>query len=495
MKFHFFHIITFLMLLLVATNAETLPMTKVITNLLLPSSDGGVKKDYYDGGEARDKTDEISKKLPNGFRYHHAASELDVNSRDLLNGFRYHHAASKPDVNSRDLPNGFRYHHTASESGVNSGDLLNGFRYHHAASQPDVNSGDLPNGFRYHHAASEPDVNFGDLSNGFRYHHAGSKPDVNSGDLSNGFPYHHAASKPDVNSGDLSNGFPYHHAASKPDINSGDLPNGFRYHHAASKPNVNSRDLPNEFRYHHASSKPNVNSRDLHNTASETQLHDKPKATIFFFEKDLHHGTKSYFRFAKTNPNNEAKFLPREFANSIPFSSKKLEYILNKLNIRKGSKAARIVNNTITDCEVESIKGEEKLCVTSLESMIDFSISKIGKNLEAVSTEMYKESDFQQYTVITQGVKRLGENNKAVVCHKQNYPYAVFFCHTTDTTKIYSVPLEGVDGSRVKAIAVCHGDTSQWNPKHFAFLELKVKVGTAPICHLLPQDHVAWIAK
>ncbi|XP_058724744.1 polygalacturonase 1 beta-like protein 3 [Vicia villosa] len=589
MEFHFFRIITFLMLLLVATNAARLPpqhywksvipnspMPKAITNLLLPSETDVSSKELsnwfrYD----HTGVDVNSKKLPNWFRYDRAASGSDVNSEELPNWFRYDHAVSGADVSSEELPNWFRYDHAVSGADVSSEELPNWFRYNHAASEPDVNSEELSNVFKYDHAASEPDVSFKKFPNVFKYDHAARKPDVSFKKLPNVFKYDHAASEPDVSFRKLpnvfkydhvasehdvssryfpnvfkydhaasesdvsskyfSNVFKYDHAASEPEVNFRESPNGFSYHHAASEPGLNSRESLNGFFYRNAASEPNVNFRkspngfSYHQAASvpdvnsgETSIlsynppasefnvnsgklsnafsydhsaSEKPKSTIFFFEKDLHHGTKSYIRFAKTNPNNEAKFLPREVASSIPFSSKKLEYILNKLNIKKGSKGARIVNNTITDCEVESIKGEEKLCVTSLESMIDFSISKIGKNLEAVSTEMYKESDFQQYKVITQGVKRLGEKNKAVVCHKQNYPYAVFFCHTTDTTKVYSAPLKGVDGSIVKAIVVCHTDTSQWNPKHFAFLELKVKVGSGPICHLLPQDHVAWISK
>ncbi|PNY03716.1 BURP domain protein [Trifolium pratense] len=227
--------------------------------------------------------------------------------------------------------------------------------------------------------------------------------------------------------------------------------------------------------------------------ASETQLHDKQNVALFFLEKDLHHGTKMNLQFTKTT-SNAAAFLPRQVANSMPFSSNKVEYILNKLNIKKGSKGAQIVKNTISECEEHGIEGEEKSCVTSLESMVDFTISKLGKNVEAVSTEVNKESELQQY-IIAQGVKKLGEKNKAVVCHKENYPYAVFFCHKTEKTKAYSVPLVGADGSRVNAIAVCHTDTSKWNPKHLAFQVLKVKPGTVPVCHLLPEDHVVWISK
>ncbi|GAU21087.1 hypothetical protein TSUD_10040 [Trifolium subterraneum] len=230
--------------------------------------------------------------------------------------------------------------------------------------------------------------------------------------------------------------------------------------------------------------------------ASETQLPDKSNATLFFLENDLHHGKKLNMQFSKTTSNNNvSKFLPKEVADSIPFSSNKMENILDKFSIKKGSKEYEIVKNTIKYCEEKGIKGEEKLCVTSLESMVDFATSKLGNNVEAMSTELDKESnEFQKY-VIAKGVKKLGKDNKVNVCHKLNYPYAVFYCHTTDATKVYSVPLEGVDGNRVKAIAVCHTDTSQWNPKYLAFQVLKVQPGTVPICHFLSQHQVVWVSK
>ncbi|KAI5394065.1 BURP domain protein RD22 isoform X1 [Lathyrus oleraceus] len=229
--------------------------------------------------------------------------------------------------------------------------------------------------------------------------------------------------------------------------------------------------------------------------ATETQLHDEPNVALFFLEKNLHYGTKLNLQFTKTTSNNEAKFLTKQVADSIPFSSNKVESILNRFSIKKGSEEAEIVKNTINECEENGIKGEEKLCVKSLESMVDFTTSKLGNDVEAVSTEVKNESSELQQYVIAKGVKRLGEKNKAVVCHKENYPYAVFYCHKTDTTKVYSVPLEGVDGNRVKAVAVCHTDTSQWNPKHLAFQVLKVQPGTVPVCHFLPQDHVVWVSK
>lgn len=151
------------------------------------------------------------------------------------------------------------------------------------------------------------------------------------------------------------------------------------------------------------------------------------------------------------------------------------------------------MKNTIEECEEKVTDGEETYCATSLESMVDFSTSKLGKNVDVVSTVVDRETELQKYTMAP-GVKKLARD-KVVVCHKQNYPYAVFYCHETETTKVFFVPLEGANGVRVKAIAVCHTDTSKWNPKHLAFHMLKIKPGTLSVCHFLPEDHVVWVPK
>lgn len=226
--------------------------------------------------------------------------------------------------------------------------------------------------------------------------------------------------------------------------------------------------------------------------ATETQLHSDPNVALFFLEKNLHPGTKMNLHFTKTS--NKATFLPRNVADSIPFSSEKVELAFKKYSVKPGSEEAQVMKNTIDECEQKGIQGEEKYCATSLESMVDFTTSKLGENVNAVSTVVDKETEKQRYTIAT-GVKKLEAGDKAVVCHKQNYPYAVFYCHKSDTTRAYSVPLEGDNGVRVKAVAVCHTDTSQWNPKHLAFQVLKVKPGTVPVCHFLPEDHVVWVSK
>ncbi|KAL1167935.1 hypothetical protein V6Z11_A05G052100 [Gossypium hirsutum] len=205
--------------------------------------------------------------------------------------------------------------------------------------------------------------------------------------------------------------------------------------------------------------------------ASETQIHDDPNVALFFLEKDLHPGATMSLHF--TENTEKSAFLPYQTAQKIPFSSNELPEIFNKFSVKPGSVKAEMMKNTIKECEQPAIEGEEKYCATSLESMIDYSISKLGKVDQAVSTEVEKQTPTHKYT-ITAGVQKM-TNDKAVVA--------------------YMVPLEGADGTKAKAVAVCHTDTSAWNPKHLAFQVLKVEPGTIPVCHFLPRDHIVWVPK
>lgn len=225
--------------------------------------------------------------------------------------------------------------------------------------------------------------------------------------------------------------------------------------------------------------------------ASETQLQDDPNVASFFLEKDLVKGKTMTLHF--TERTRLAAFLPQQVAGSIPFSSESLPQVLNYFSVKPGSMEAELMKTTVKECEEPGIKGEEKYCATSLESMVDYAESKLGKSLGAVSTEIKKETRMQKYT-IEEDAKKIAAS-EYVACHKLSYPYAVFYCHKTKSTKALVVSLKGEDGSSVKAVAVCHKDTSQWNPKHLAFQVLRVKPGSIPICHFLPQDHIVWYGK
>lgn len=216
---------------------------------------------------------------------------------------------------------------------------------------------------------------------------------------------------------------------------------------------------------------------------------------VFFLENDLRAGQKLKQRFSE--PVSKAKFIPRKVADNIPFSGKKLPEILKRFAIEPRSFQAEIVEQTIRDCEEPAVEGESKICATSPESLIDFSVSELGTKkvqvftTEVVSADKSKDtSKLQEYTV-AKGGRKIGDS--AVVCHRQNYVYAVFYCHEIEATSAYMVSLVAADGTRANAVALCHRDTRLWNPQHVAFQMLKVKPGTVPICHFVARNNLVWV--
>ncbi|MQM16891.1 hypothetical protein Taro_049851 [Colocasia esculenta] len=168
---------------------------------------------------------------------------------------------------------------------------------------------------------------------------------------------------------------------------------------------------------------------------------------------------KRKLHFSRRTP--EATFIPLLVIDAFPFSTEKLPEIMTLFSMKTDSKEAEDLKKTLLPCDTVD-PGEAQLCATSLESMVDFTISSLWTCSSLVAE---------------------GEN--VIACHVQPYPYAIFFCHAgAGATKLYKVKLVGEDGSRATAIAICHTKPSGWNPKHMAFQVLKVKPGTT-ICHFL----------
>ncbi|KAK8977655.1 hypothetical protein V6N11_013438 [Hibiscus sabdariffa] len=213
--------------------------------------------------------------------------------------------------------------------------------------------------------------------------------------------------------------------------------------------------------------------------------------TIFFFQKDLRSG--KLVNLPNLVTRDKTPFLQDRVAKSIPFSSDKLSEILNYFSLKPQTWEANIMYKTIKGCERVAMKGEQKFCATSLESFIDSSISELGKQIQLLSSELSKETKNPLFT-ITRGMQNMGDNELVLVCHKKKYPGAVFSCHSINRTTLYKVPLVGKDGTKANALAVCHKDTSAWNPKHMAFRILKTKPGTDPVCHFLFRDTLVWIS-
>jgi len=214
----------------------------------------------------------------------------------------------------------------------------------------------------------------------------------------------------------------------------------------------------------------------------------------FFLERDMYQGHELNSHFPKEN--NPSTFLPREVAETIPFSSDNLPELYTRFSIKPDSAESEVMKKTINQCEEKGMKGEKKYCATSLEAMVDYTTSMLGKKVKAISTEVDGNNincPLQKYTI--KGSKKVA-TSEFVVCHKQKYPYAVFYCHKTTTTRAYLVSLVGEDGKKAKAVAICHKYAAKLYPKDMvvkAFKVLKVKPGSTPVCHFLPEDHIVWV--
>ncbi|KAI3976057.1 hypothetical protein MKX01_016740 [Papaver californicum] len=275
-------------------------------------------------------------------------------------------------------------------------------------------------------------------------------------------------------------------------------PNGFYI--SCGQNTIPNRATPNGF-YISCGQNTVPNRSNLNNVAAtNTHFADIPGVSHLFLERDLYPGSKVNLQFALSTASGTT-FLPQNLAKVTPFSSTKFPEILNLFSISPKSEEAAVMKKTISNCEEPTMENEEKYCATSLESLVEYGTSKFGKNANALTTVIFGDKvqrirmKKQQY-VVRSGVKQI-VSDYSVVCHSLPYLYAVFYCHakTAHTTRTYMVPLVGADGTKVSSVAICHRDTSKWNPGHVAFQVLKVKPGGVPICHFLTEDNLVWVAK
>ncbi|XP_052172638.1 BURP domain-containing protein BNM2A-like isoform X4 [Diospyros lotus] len=226
--------------------------------------------------------------------------------------------------------------------------------------------------------------------------------------------------------------------------------------------------------------------------------HLDPQLMVFFLVEDLRVGNTLPIFFPKRNLSS-AKLLPKELADSIPFSLDELPNLLQTFSFSRGSPQAMAMEATLRACETKPIKGETKICATSFGSMLDFVREIFGLEVQfkALSTTHLTKSAttlLQTYTILE--VSQETSHYKMVACHIMAYPYAVFYCHYQESTesKVFRVLVEGENGDRAEAVAVCHMDTSQWSPNHVSFKVLGIEPGSSAICHFFPADNLVWIS-
>ncbi|XP_073025246.1 BURP domain protein USPL1-like [Primulina eburnea] len=221
-----------------------------------------------------------------------------------------------------------------------------------------------------------------------------------------------------------------------------------------------------------------------------------PEMNVFFHHNDLVVGNRIPIYFPRKNPSASPRFLSREESLSIPFTTSQFPKLLEFFSFPSESKQAKAMKMTLHHCEAKPIKGETKICATSLESLLEFVQSVFGTGLKfkVLNTDYLNESisTLQNYTVHED--PSVIPASELVSCHRLPYPYAVFYCHAqVGDNVVYKALMEGDDGGRVEAAAICHMDTSEWDPKHAGFRVLKTRPGADPVCHFFPVDSLVFI--
>ncbi|XP_047316819.1 polygalacturonase 1 beta-like protein 3 [Impatiens glandulifera] len=212
----------------------------------------------------------------------------------------------------------------------------------------------------------------------------------------------------------------------------------------------------------------------------------------FFRESQLKSGTiMNMPDIRDTMP--ERSFLPRSIVSNLPFSTSRLDQLKQLFHASHDSVAERVLVNALTECERNPNSGETKRCVGSIEDMIDFSISVLGPNVVARTTE---NTNGWAQSVMIGSVNRINDGNisKSVSCHQILYPYLLYCCHSLPNVRVYAADILDVQ-TKVKinnGIAVCHLDTSDWSPEHGAFLALKSSPGLIEVCHWIFENDMNW---
>lgn len=241
-----------------------------------------------------------------------------------------------------------------------------------------------------------------------------------------------------------------------------------------------------------------------HGHSSSHMDHTDPALNVFFTTNDLVVGKTMPIYFPRNDLSASPRLLPREEADSIPFSASQIQYLLDYFSFSKGSPQAKAIEYTLRQCELEPIKGETRFCATSLESMLEFARDIFGfdARFRVLTTTHITNSTIllQNYTILETPKQIFAP--KMIACHTMPYPYAVFYCHNQESknnhnqeskNNVFEISLGSENGDRVEAAAVCHMDTSRWDRDHAAFSVLKIEPGTSPVCHFFPADNLVWV--
>nr|XP_043640274.1 polygalacturonase 1 beta-like protein 3 [Erigeron canadensis] len=186
-------------------------------------------------------------------------------------------------------------------------------------------------------------------------------------------------------------------------------------------------------------------------------------------------------------------FLPRVILSKLPFSSSKVTELKKIFHAEDESSMATLITESLNECERKPSQGESKRCVGSVEDMIDFATSILGRDVVVRTTENTNGSGQK---VKVGEVRKIngGKITKSVSCHQSLFPYLLYYCHSVPKVRVYEADLlDPNSGSKINhGVAICHIDTSAWSKTHGAFLSLGSEPGKIEVCHWIFENDMTW---
>ncbi|KAI4328252.1 hypothetical protein L6164_020622 [Bauhinia variegata] len=212
----------------------------------------------------------------------------------------------------------------------------------------------------------------------------------------------------------------------------------------------------------------------------------------FFREKMLKQGTVMPMPDIRDKMP-ERSFLPRSIVSKLPFSSSKLSELKQMFKVSDNSSMDNFMKESLSDCERTPSPGETKRCVGSIEDMIDFATSVLGRNVAVRTTQ---NANGSKKNVMVGSINRIngGKVTQSVSCHQSMFPYLLYYCHSVPKVRVYEADLLDPN-SKAKinhGVAICHLDTTAWSPTHGAFLALGSGPGRIEVCHWIFENDMTW---
>lgn len=232
---------------------------------------------------------------------------------------------------------------------------------------------------------------------------------------------------------------------------------------------------------------------ELSSTTADQKFENHIIRGLFFRESNLKPNVVMPMPHV-TDKMHASSFLPRRITFELPFSIPELKQIFHAGS--NNSRMSTVIADAVTECQELPSPDEMKRCVVSIEDMIDFATSVLGRNVAVRAMDATEAANGNIYLKAVKPIDGGRRVTNAVSCHRRLFPYLLYYCHAIPNVRLYEAEIVKMN-SRAKIIqgtAICHLDTSSWTPGHGAFMALGSGPGKIEVCHWIFGDDMIWTA-